>query len=157
MNRNEDIRRIVIVMTESTPVQRLWETAMRTATETPADVLAVFIHDERWERAASLPFTREVSSVGGGSADFTQQRAEQLLAESAAGLRARINRLARKAGRDVAFQVLPESDEALVRNILGQGKSIIVGSRVLAEHPLYVEFTTLARRVVLIESTDAED
>lgn len=151
MSRNDDIRRIVIAITESSPVAELWEAALRTASEAPADLVAVYIHDERWRRAASLPFTREVRSVGGTSQDFTLQRAAELLEESVADLRARIEQLAEKAGYDVAFQVMPESDETQARTLFQAGASVVVSTSALAEHPVMAELQRLQLKLLIVE------
>jgi hypothetical protein len=151
MSRNDDIRRIVIAITESSPVAELWEAALRAASEAPADLVAVYIHDERWRRAASLPFTREVRAVGGTSQDFTLQRAAELLEESVADLRARIEQLAEKAGYDVAFQVMPESDETQARTLFQAGASVVVSTSALAEHPVMAELRRLELKLLVVE------
>ena len=151
MSGSDDIRRVVIAMTESSPVQPLWDKALQAAGEEPADLVAVFLYDERWERAASLPFTREVKSVGGESADFTLERAEQLLEESVFDMRTRIEQLAKEAGCDVAFQVLPESDDARVRTLFQAGVSVIVSTSALAEHPVMTELRRLDLQLLVVE------
>ncbi len=151
MSRSDDIRRIVIAMTESSPVKSLWETALRAASEEPADLVAVYIHDERWERAASLPFTREVQLVGGESEDFTLKRAEQLLEETISGMRARIEQLAKKAGCDVAFQVLAESDETQARSLFQAGASVVVSTGTLATISVMTELRRLDLKLLIVE------
>lgn len=151
MSRNEEIRRIVIAMTETSPLQALWDAALRARSETPADLVAVLLHDERWERAASLPFTREVRSVGGASEDFTRQRARQLLEDSVAAIRARVEQLAKQAGCDVAFQVLAESDEAQVRVLLQAGTTVVVSTGVLAEHPVISGLPRVGLELLVVE------
>jgi hypothetical protein len=151
MSGSDDIRRIVIAMTESSPVQPLLETALQAASDEPADLVAVFLYDERWERAASLPFTREVKLVGGESEDFTLKRAAQLLEESVSDMRTRIEQLAKKAGRDVDFQVLPESDDTQVRTLFQAGASVVISTSALAEHPVMTELRRLDLKLLVIE------
>jgi hypothetical protein len=151
MGRSEEIRRVVIAMTESSPVQLLWDVALQAASEEPADLVAVFLYDERWERAASLPFTREVKSVGGASEDFTLKRAEQLLEECASGMRKSIEQLAKNAGCDVAFQVLPESDDTQVRTLFQAGASVVVSTSALADHPVMAELRRLELKLLIVE------
>ena len=105
-------------------------------------------------RAASLPFTREVSLAGGATSDFTVQRAAEVLSSSAAKLQRAVEELAQKAGLSVSFQVLPESDEAAARRFLAAEASVVVGPAGLAGHPLFVELQQTDLRIVLIESTD---
>lgn len=151
MSTNERALRVVIALTESSPVAELWDAAMQAISSSQAELIAVYLHDERWQRAASLPFTREVSTAGGTAADFTLQRAEQLLADSVSRLKTRIDQLAKRTGVPVAFQVMAESDQAQVRTILGAGTSIVVGPSILSEHPVFIELRRLDLRLLLIE------
>lgn len=151
MTANEASTRIVIALTETSPVAELWEAALKVTHGTQGEVTVVFLHDERWQRAASLPFTREVSRAGGSASDFTAQRAEQLLAATAAGLKQHVEELARGAGMSVAFQVLPETDIVQSRTLLSLGASVVVGPSALAKHPVFVELSSSGLRVMLIE------
>lgn len=157
MSSNEELRRIVIAMTESSPVADLWAAAMEQIRDSRAELIAVYLHDERWEHAASLPFTQEISLVGGSATDFTLHRAEQLLAEAVSLLRDQIDQLASKAGLQVAFEVLPESDTALARALFGSGEILVVGSPVLREHRIFADLRELAQKVLLIESEKSRD
>lgn len=65
MAKTEMRLRIVIAVTETTPVARLWEAALRLLRDTPAELTALYVQDDRWRRAASLPFTREILRSGG--------------------------------------------------------------------------------------------
>jgi hypothetical protein len=156
MTAKESSRRIVIALTETSPVTDLWEAALQATRDTDAEFTVVFLHDERWQRAASLPFTREVSLAGGASSDFTAKRAEQLLAATTAQLRERVEELARVAGLSVGFRVLPETDLLQSRTLLSLDASIVVGPSALAEHPLFVELRSSDLRVVLIGSGERD-
>ena len=61
-------RRAVIVLTESQSLTALWRAALSSADQPAQDVVVVFLDDERWQRAACLPFTCEISRIGGGIA-----------------------------------------------------------------------------------------
>ena len=78
MKITDDKLRVVIAVTASSPLAALWHAAMNLLDESPGQLVALFIDDDRWQRAASLPFTREISRIGGAVADFTVQRAEQV-------------------------------------------------------------------------------
>ena len=101
MAKSKQSQRVVIALTETSPVPDLWEAAMRAVEGSSAELVAIFLHDERWERAASLPFTREVSLAGGAASDFTAQRAARLLGETAAKMQKNIEELASRAGLPV--------------------------------------------------------
>jgi hypothetical protein len=109
---------------------------------------------ERWHRAASLPFTREISQVGGSERDFTLQRAEQVLEEKASTLRKSIEERAESAGLTAAFQVLSETDQVRTRTLLASDTNIVVGPSALAQHPVFLELQSIVKRMILIESGD---
>ena len=60
--------RIVIAVTETTRLPVLWKAAARRFGTLPVEVVTLFLEDDRWVRAASLPFTREISRLSGSSA-----------------------------------------------------------------------------------------
>jgi hypothetical protein len=154
MRRNEESQRVVIALTETSPVADLWEAAMQAIGGSNAELTVIFVHDERWHRAASLPFTREISQSGGSSNDFTLQRAEQLLAATAASLRKNIEELAERAGLPVAFQVLPETDPTQSLALLSLGASVVVGPSGLEQHPLFLGLRRTNLRIVFIGPED---
>ena len=151
MSEIEQRERVVIALTETSSIADLWDTAMQAISSSNVELTVIFLHDERWHRAASLPFTREISQVGGSASDFTLQRAEQLLAEKARSLRNSIEERAKSAGLSIAFQVLSETDQARTRTLVDSGASIVVGPAVLAEHPVFLELKRIVKRMVLIE------
>ena len=151
MGRSKQARRVVIALTETSPVAELWDAALHARSDAADELVVVFLHDERWHRAASLPFTREVPMAGGADRDFTLQRAEQLLNESATNLRKTFEKLASRAGLSVVFQTLSEQDPEQAQSLLAGEISVVVGPSALAEHPVLVELRRLDRRLVLIE------
>ena len=152
MSENDRHERVIIALTEACPIADLWEAAMQAISDTNTELLVVFLHDERWHRAASLPFTREISQVGGGARDFTLQRAEQILEEKAGTLRKSIEKRAERAGLTTAFQVLAETDQVQTRTLLASDTNIVVGPSVLAQHPVFLELQSIVKRMILIES-----
>ena len=150
MIRSEDRLRIVIAVTESCSLNELWRSARDAMRGMRAEVTAVFLHDERWHRAASLPFTREISRVG-GNVDFTRQRAERILAETVSGLRKEMEQLAAEADIPIAFHVLPESDRGRARALIRSGKNVLIAPAFLAEHPIYAELAQLDVRIELVD------
>ena len=156
MARNEQELRVVIAMTDSDSLTELWRTAMQIAEGTRAKLVAVFVHDERWERAASLPFTREISKAG-SVADFTLRRAHQLLSETVAAVQKRVEELAAEADRSIEFRVLPESDADLPESFVGPGRNILIAPSLLADRPIYAELSRLDLRIELVEADADED
>ncbi len=157
MTTNNQSARVVIALMESSSVTELWHATMKTIGSSSAELIALFLHDERWQRAASLPFTTEISSVGGGATDFTLQRADQLLATTASRLRARIEELASEAGLSITFEVLPESDRTQAQVLVGSDDNLLIGPSVLVEHPIYEELTQLDLRILLVDSDSNQE
>ncbi len=156
MTSNEQELRVVIAMTDSDSLTELWRTAMQIAENTHAKLVAVFVHDERWERAASLPFTREISKAG-SVADFTLRRAHQLLSETVAAVQKRVEQLAADADRKIEFRVLPESDANLPESFVGPGRNVLIAPSLLASRPIYAELSRLDLRIELVEAAADED
>lgn len=142
---------VVIAITELAPVQRIWREALQLIEESRAELHALFVEDERWHRAASLPFTREISRVGGADADFTAQRAIEVHKEAIDRAHRQLQQLAAESERELAFEVLPESDQKRIRDLVSKGDCIVIAPDVLAEQPIFRELQELGCRVVLIE------
>lgn len=151
MITSEGTLRVVIAVTEQTPVLQLWRAAMRAIGASPAEIVTLFLHDERWQRAASLPFTREISFVG-SIADFTLQRANQLLTDSAQRTQRNIEQLATEADVVCEFRVMPESDSELPQTIIGKGINVLVAPAFLAERPFYANLAALDVRILLVDA-----
>ncbi len=155
MDKSSDTLRVIIAVTEPASLPRLWHEAVEAAGEKAADMLALIIDDERWDRAASLPFTREIPKFGGAAADFTLQRAKQVSAETAEALRTEISRLAAEAGRAVGFEMLPVSDEEVVKRLLDRQKQLLIGSASLRQFPIFSRLTEFKVEIRLIDPEDS--
>ena len=150
MTPQSDIRRIVIALTETSPVPILWRAAMALRAETPADVLTLFLQDERWLRAASLPFTREFPRSGGRPVDFTHQRAREVSRDTAKQARRLIEQLADKAKMQVMFETLLEPDRGRLVELVGESQIILVAHDAITTLPIYVHFVDLGCRIELV-------
>ena len=144
--------RIVIALTESSPVPELWRVAMRIMEEAPADVVTIYFEDDKWRRVASLPFTREVSRTGRVSG-FSVTRAEEIRREAIERAQEIVARLAAEAEIPSAFEVLPESDIALVRKFVGT-RNVLVAASHISERPIYFELNKLDCRILLVEARE---
>lgn len=154
MTTADDRMRVVIAVTESSPLAALWQEAMKLLDDSPAEVVALFVDDNRWHRAATLPFTREISRVSGSVADFTVQRAEQVTRELISRTQHHIEQLASEANLALAFEVLPESDQARVQELVGSGKNVLIAPSFIKTRPIYAQFTRCDCRIQLIEATE---
>lgn len=144
------IERVVIVVTELAPVQQMWGEALQILQESRAELHALFVEDERWHRAASLPFTREISRVSGMDADFTIQRAIELHKEAIDRAQQQLQQLAAESEHELAFEVLPESDRERIRDLVA-GVQCVVIAPALAGQPVFRELQKLGCRVLLID------
>jgi len=131
------IERVIIAVTELAPVQQMWGEALQFLDESRAEIHAVFVEDERWYRAASLPFTREISRVSGVTADFTMQRAIEVHEEAIDRTQQQLQQLATEAEHELAFEVLPESDQERIRDLVA-GTQCVVIAPALADQPLFI-------------------
>lgn len=150
-NRGKSVRRVILAVTESSRLTDLWRIAMQSLKESQAELIALYLHDERWHRAASLPFTREISKTGGGSTKFTSQRAEQLLSETVARLRKDIDALAIEAGLRIDFEALPEADLARTRWIVEGDEIVMIAPAEMTKHPVVTELKRFNLRIFFVE------
>ena len=152
--KTDDRLRVVIALTESSPLDVLWREAMKLMQDSPADLLALLVDDERWRRAASLPFTREISRISGAVAEFTPQRAEELNREGITRMQSRMQELATKAHLAVRFEVLPESDRERIRKFIGAGRNILIAHSLIRGRPIYTHLSQCDCRMLLIDAVD---
>ena len=152
MATDSDKRRIVIALTETSPVPRLWHAAMAHRAESPADLLTLFLQDERWLRAASLPFTREFPRSGARPTEFTHQRAREVSQETARQAKRLIEQLADKAKTQVMFETVLEPDRGRLIELIGEYQSILIAHDAITALPIYVHFVELGCHIELIGS-----
>ncbi len=156
MKLAESERRIVIAVTETTPVQRLWGAAMRVFEDSPGELVTLFVEENRWQRVASLPFTREISRTG-RVADFTRNRAEQIQKEAVARVQEAIRRLAEKESMEPRFEVLPETDVERLRTFLGNSANVLVAPSFISSRPLYAMISQLDCKILLVEVAEEQN
>jgi hypothetical protein len=149
--------RVVLAVTETTPVARLWETVLRLLRDTPAELTALYVEDDRWHRIASLPFTREILRSGGVAVEFTQQRAEQVGRERAARVQELIQKLAAESNLKAAFEILRESDAERLRELIGSRENILVAPSFISTRPIFAMFSEMNCRIELVEAEEEEE
>ena len=156
MAKTEVKVRVVIAVTETTPVARLWKAALRLLRDSPADLVTLYVEDDRWHRVASLPFTREILRSGGVPVDFTRQRAEQVSKERAARIQELIQKLAAESDLKPAFEVLGESDAERLREFIGSHDNILVVPSFISTRPIFALLSELDCRIELVETEEEE-
>lgn len=154
MKTTDDRLRVVIAVTESSPLAALWHAAMNLLDESPGQLVALFLDDDRWRRAASLPFTREISRISGAVADFTVQRAEQVNKEAITRTQRRIEQLASEADLALAFEVLSEPDQKRIQELVGNDQNVLIVPAFITTRPGYAHLTRLDCRLLLIEAEE---
>ncbi len=157
MAKTEMKLRVVIAVTDTTPVARLWEAALGLLRESPADLVTLYVEDDRWHRIASLPFTREISRSGGVPVEFTRQRAEQVSRERAARVQELIQKLAAESNLQPAFEVLSESDAERLREFIGSHENILVAPSFISTRPIFAVLTEMNCRIELVEAAEEEE
>ena len=157
MVKTEMKHRVVIAVTETSPVARLWDAALRLLRESPADLVALYVEDDRWHRVASLPFTREILRSGGVAVEFTQQRAEQVSRERAAHVQELVQKLAADANLKAAFEILSESDAERLREFIGNHENILVVPSFISTRPIFAVLSEMNCRIELVDAEEEEE
>jgi hypothetical protein len=146
--------RIVIALTERTPLRELWQKALQHRRETRTELLALFVADDQWHRAASLPFTCEISRVSGVNVNFTRERAKQVHEDAISRARRQMEELACEANLPFAFEVLLESDQKRIREFVSGSQNILIAPTFLTKRPLFAALEELGCQIVLIEAVE---
>ena len=151
MNEGRALLRILLAVTETSPVEQLWQSLVDQLAGAPGEVVTIIVTDDSWRRAASLPFTREISRISGVTAAFTHHRAEQIRAAAAVRARQRLERLARESQVELEFEILSEDEDSRVETLVTVERDILIAPSTLEGKPLFVKLARLHRRVVLVE------
>jgi hypothetical protein len=157
MAKTEVKLRVVIAVTETTPVARLWKAALKLLRESPADLVTLYVEDDRWHRVASLPFTREILRSGGVPVEFTRQRAEQVSRERATRVRELVQKLAAESNVKPVFETLSESDAERLREFIGSRENILVAPSFISTRPIFAMLSEMNCRIELVEADEEEE
>ena len=153
--RKSELRRIMLAITESSSLNELWSAVEDHLAIEPAELITLFFSDDRWRRAASLPFTREIARVGGSSSDFTPQRADQVGKDAVQRAQARLRQLADEAEVRLAFEMIDEHELTRLQELVISESDVLIAPAFFKGRPLYSELTRLNCRVLLIGSEDS--
>jgi len=144
-------RRVLLVVTEASPLDKLWGALVDQIADASADVVAILVGDDSWTRAATLPFTREISRLSGGSQVFTARRAEQIIGSMIDRAQERIRQLAADRQLQVAFKILPAGDPHSIREFVRVEYDVLIGPAVLRRWPVFADLTLPDGRVFLVD------
>lgn len=143
--------RILLALTATSRVEKLWEAALQMARASGAELTVLLLKDDTWHRAASLPFTREISRLGGIHSDFTLQRAEQLSNDAVARTRELAQTLANAAQLKCSFEVVVSSAEADIKALVTGRQSTVVAPSHITVLPFYASLMQLDCKLLLVE------
>lgn len=148
------MRRVLLVVTETSPVDKLWHALLDDLADAQAEVVAVFVSDDRWTRAASLPFTREISRLG-GSEVFTLRRAEQVVGDIVERAQRRIRELAADRQLQLVFETRRAPASFSIREFVRIEHDVLVAPSVLQHWPDFADLARPERRVVLVDDEES--
>jgi len=160
-NDKSSTRRVMLAVTEAGSLQVLWRTAMEQMSGERAELITVFVRDDRWRRAASLPFTEEISRAGGGSMKFTPERAEEVDRDVVTRTQDRLRQLVTDSQIQSAFEILAEHEATRLHEFVRSESDLLIAPSYFKRRPFYSELTRLKCRILLIDArnviTDPED
>ena len=149
-----DLRRILLAVTETSPLTRLWHAVAENLADTRVELITIFVSDDRWHRAASLPFTREISRIGRSNVKFTPKRAEEIDKDVVDRTRLQLQRLADEAELQFVFEVLREHQTSQLHDLVSVEHDVLIVPSYLRGWPVYAEFTRLNCQILLVDTED---
>lgn len=156
MTRNQpEMRRVLVAVTEANSVPDLLHEVTEHLADHAAELVLVFVNDDRWRRAASLPFTREILRISGVSTDFTSTRAEQVHQEAIDQIVSLLRQVAIDARTKFIFETIAEQEVVKIHDLLTSEADVFVAPSSLRERPIYKEITRLKCRIRFVETSEA--
>jgi hypothetical protein len=153
-SNTNDLRRILLAVTETSPLTRLWRVVAEHVANNHVELKTIFISDDRWHRAASLPFTREISRIGRRNVEFTSKRAEQIDRDVVDRTRLQLQRLADEAELRFVFEVLREHQTTELHELVSVQHDVLIVPSYLRGSPVYAEFARLNCQILLVDTED---
>lgn len=147
-------RRVMLAVTDTSSLQDLWHAAMEHLAGERAELITVFVRDERWRRAASLPFTVEVSRAGGGSMNFTLQRAEEVDRDAVIRTQGRLQQLATDNDVQMVFEILAEHEATRFHEFVRSESDLLIVPSFFKGRPFYSELARLKCQILLVDAKD---
>ncbi len=153
-NDTSNTRRIMLAVTETSSLHDLWRAAMEQLAGEHAELITVFVRDDRWRRAASLGFTEEISRASGGSVNFTLQRAEEVDRDAVTRTQGRLQQLATESEIQLAFEILAEQEATRIHEFVRSELDLVIAPSFFKRRPFYSELTQLKCRILLVDAED---
>ncbi len=153
-SKTNNLRRILLAVTETSSVPRLWREVAEHLADAKIELVTLFVSDDRWHRAASLPFTQEISRIGGGNVDFTPMRAEQIIRDVVDRTRCELQRLTDEADLQFVFEVLTERRAAQISDLVSIEQDVLIIPSILKSWPIYAELTRLNCPILLVDTEE---
>ena len=147
----EPSARVIVLMTESGPVEELWRTALGLAREAGSEVTVLIVHDERWYRAASLPFTSEIPRLGGPRRNFTRERADALVGEAVSRIRRVTQALAAETRAYCRYYTVTGAMLPQLERLVTGRRGILVAASEFESMPICEQARRLSCEVILID------
>ena len=154
-SRQTDVRRVLLAVSEASSVPDLWRAVTEHLADENTELVIVFLNDDRWRRAASLPFTKEIYRASGISSDFTLTRAEQLDKEVIEQIRSRLGRYATEAKIRFAFEIFSEQEIIRIHELLTSDSDVLIAPSSFRGRPIYEEITRLKCHIRFVETNEA--
>lgn len=155
--KRSEPRRVMLAVTETSSLLDLWRAAMRLLGGRRAELISVFVADDRRRRAASLPFTEEVSRFGGARSNFTRERAEQVDRDAVERTQGQLRQLAEESKIQFSFEIIGEHEAARIREYVTSDTDVLIVPSFLKGMPIYTELTRLKCRIEVVDSEDLSD
>ena len=156
MARNDPrrLRRVMLALNEASSLPTLWRAVTEQLGEGSAELVTVFITDDRWHRAASLPFTREISRFSGLPGDFTRQRADEVNRDVLGRTQRAVAQLAAERQLDFVFEILAEHSADQIHRLVRMEQDLLIAPSLFRGHPIFAELSRLKCRVLLVDTED---
>ena len=147
-------RRVMLAISDASSLQAVWRTALERLTSERAELITVFVHDDRWRRAASLPFTQEISRASGSSMNFSLQRAEEVHRDVIVRTEGRLQKLAEDSQIQFSFEILTEHEATRIHEFVRSESDLLIAPSFFKGRPFYAELARLKCRILLVDSNN---
>lgn len=148
-------RRVMLALNEVSSLHDLWRAAMEQMTGGGFELTTVFVRDDRWRRAASLPFTEEISRASGSSINFTLQRADEVDRDAVTRTQSRLQQLAMESKIQLAFEILAEHEATRIHELVRSESDLLIAPSFFKRRPLYSELARLKCRILFVDASDS--
>jgi hypothetical protein len=147
-------RRVMLALNETSSLHSLWPAAMEHLSGEHAELITVFVRDDRWRRAASLPFTKEVSRTSGISINFTLQRAEEVDRDVVTRMQGQLKQLATDSKIRLVFEILAEHEATRISEFVRSESDLLIAPSFFKGQPFYSELARLNCEILFVDAKE---